>query len=266
MIDRRHAIRLMSGTILSTALSVPPLVGRQAFASSQDSDRERRDGREAQENPLLYELRLRTRVRQLLVTQIFILGASQLLLMRTAAGVEQFNENRLALSAIPILGALSRKRYAEDDFTSANHMGAVYADGTALFIYLFPELMLNPEVRMFLFLNLAYSFALRGGIQGTDWTAMAAAMPALAAIGTVRRAVESRLSGKAQTTTAAAPNMDHLAMGGLVSDETQGQSRIPAIGDIPVLKGLFTAPLHKTSDGKLVIVIRPSIVYGDRET
>lgn len=274
MIDRRRALALLSAAALGGTV-----MGRSAGAFVERQERERRpdaEGRGGTDDQLLYTLPLRLRDRQLAITTIFLLGISQFFILRTLAGVDQRNENRVNLTAIPFLGGLARRAYGASDFTTANRFGSVYAEGTAMFIYLFPELRTNPEVRQILLFNLLSSFSFRDNYQLATWQMMAALMPNFCAIDTVRRVMEARLSrtapaavtpSPAEAGTAFAPGeMDHLLLAGLVSD-TADSSRagVPVLGDAPLLGKLFAGAAHKASDEQLLIMVRPSIVMGDPE-
>jgi hypothetical protein len=270
MIDRRRAITLLSTSVLGSTLMGS---GAAAFIErSGRNDRGDYDGRGGTDDQLLYNLPLRLRMAQLAIQTIFLLGASQLLMLRTAIGVDQRNQNRANLSGIPLLGSLMQRVYSAGDFTANNRIGAVYAEGTALFIYLYPELLLNPQARQLLFFNLLYSYALRDTYQTGNWQMLAALMPTFCAIETVRRSIQARVdpaqaAAPAQTgatRSALAPHdMDNLAMAGLVSDDSQGKTALPVLGDIPLLKGLFAGDVHKASDDQLLVLMRPSIVVGD---
>jgi hypothetical protein len=247
--------------------------GSAAFVERQSrEERGRGDGRDAVDELLLYNMPLRTRQAQLVITTVFLLGVSQLFMLRMAAGVDQRNQNRLGLSALPLLGALVQRTYGAADFRSDNRIGAVYAEGSALFVFLFPELMLNPQVRQLVFFNTLYSYLLRDSYQAANWQALAALMPAFCAIETVRRMVNARLSGgpsasstPAISSAAIGPaEMDAMVLGGLVSDEGQGNG-VPVLRDVPLLKTLFGGHVHKSEDDQLLILVRPSIVVGDSE-
>lgn len=273
MIDRRQAITLLSTSVLSSTL-----IGRGASAFVERSNRNERpdaEGRGGTQDQLLYSLPLRLRDRQLVITTIFLLGVTQLLMLRTALGVDQRNENRANLSGIPLLGNLVRRAYGADDFTTANRFGAVYAEGAALFVYLYPQMMLDPQVRQILFFNLLSSFVLRDTYQMATWQMMAAMMPTFCALETVRRVTESRLSRKTPPAPATAPSgagtalapgvMDHMMMAGLVSEATPDKGGLPVLRDLPVLNKLFGGAVHRAHDDQLLVLIRPSIVMGDPE-
>ena len=273
MIDRRQAI-----TLLSTSLLGSTLIGRGAGAFVERSNREERpnvEGRGGTEDQLLYNLPLRLRDRQAVITTIFLLGVTQLLMLRTALGVNQRNENRVNLGGIPLLGGLLQRSYGAGDFTAANRFGAVYAEGAALFIYLNPELLQNPQVRQLLFFNLASSFTLRDSYQPATWQMMVTMMPLFCAIETVRRVTEARLKRTAPTAPATTPSgpstalapgeMDHMVITGLVSETPSDKSGVPILGDLPGLNKLFAGAVHKTADEQMLMPIRPSLVVGDQE-
>lgn len=266
MIDRRQAVGLLSATILSATLPAAGLAGRRAFANEPAGARGGLERRGAMEEQLLYNLPLRAGTRPLFISQIFILGMTRLRLLRTATGVEQRNENRLGLGSVPLLGALTRQTYGPQDFTANNRIGASYAEGDSLFIYLFPEFSADPQARQIVFMNLSHSFMLRGSFEDNNLAAMRTLMPTFCAAQTTRRAIEARLSGKQQATvTVGIPDMDSLVMGNLVRHDPQTKSTIPALSDIPVLNRLFTGHLHSAADNQLMVVIRPSVAMGDGE-
>ena len=273
MIDRRSALAFLSSAALGGTM-----MGRSAGAFVERQERERRpdgEGRGGTDDQLLYTLPLRLRDRQLAITTIFLLGVSQLFMLRTLAGVDQRNENRVNLAAIPLLGGLARRAYGAGDFTTANRFGSLYAEGTAMFIYLFPELRSNPEVRQLVLFNLLSSFTFRDNYQLATWQMMAALMPNFCAIATVRRVTEARLSRGASsvtsspsaTGTAFAPGeMDHLVLAGLVSETpSPNNAGAPMLGDAPLLGKLFAGAAHKAADEQLLIMVRPSITMGDPE-
>ncbi len=272
MIDRRQAITLLSSAALGSTL-----ISRSgaAFVERSRDDRRDSDGRGAIDDQILYNLPLRLRQAQFLITTVFLLGANQLFMLRMAAGVDQRNQNRLGLSGLPFLGSLVQRTYGAADFRPDNRIGAVYAEGTALFVFLFPELMLVPQVRQLVFFNTLYSYLLRDSYQAANWQALAALMPTFCAIGAVQRTINARLagggpSGSATPTPAVASSaispaeMDTMVLGGLVSDERQG-SGIPVLSDVPLLKSLFGGHVHKSQDDQLLILVRPSVVVGDSE-
>lgn len=271
MIDRRQAITLLSTSLLGSAL-----IGRDVSAAEDRSERSDFRTDNATNDQFLYNLPLRLRDRQAVITTVFLLGVSQLFLLRTAQGVDQRNQNRVNLSGIPILGGLVQRSYGPVDFTPDNRFGAVYAEGAALFIYLNPELLQDPQVRQLLFFNLISSFTLRDSYQPATWQTMASMMPLFCAIATVRRATEARLKRPAPPAAATTPSgpgtafapgeMDHMVMAGLIS-ETPNPDKAgpPMLGDVPLLNKLFAGPVHKTADNQLLTLIRPSIVVGDPE-
>lgn len=272
MIDRRRAITLLSTSVLGSTL-----IGRGASAFVERSNRDERresDGLGGADDQLIYSMPLRLRDRQLVITTVFLLGVSQLFMLRTALGVDQRNQNRVNLSGIPLLGSLVQRAYGAGDFTATNRFGAVYAEGAALFVYLYPELLLNPQVRQLLFFNLLSSYALRDTYQTGNWQMLAAMMPTFCAIETVRRITEARLNrptpsapaAASGASTALAPNeIDHMVMAGLVSEPTPDKGGVPLLGDVPLLGSLFGGHVHKATDEQLLILIRPSIVMGDPE-
>jgi len=274
MIDRRQALTLLSTSVLSSTL-----IGRGASAFVERSDRNERpdsEGRGGTDDQLLYSMPLRLRNAQLAITTIFLLGVTQLFMLRTALGVDQRNQNRVNLGGIPLLGGLVQRSYGAGDFTPANRIGSIYVEGAALFVYLYPELLLNPQVRQLLFFNLLSSYALRDTFQPGTWQMMAALMPNFCAIETVRRVTEARLKRATPTAPTATPSgpstafapgeMDHMVMAGLISETTTpDKGGVPILGDIPLLNTLFAGTAHKTVDEQLLILIRPSIVAGDPE-
>lgn len=272
MIDRRQAITLLSGAALGSTL-----ISRRgaAFVERSRDDRRESDGRGAIDDQLLNNLPLRLRQMQLIVTTVFLLSVSQLFMLRTAAGVDQRNQNRLGLGGLPLLGGLLQRTYGAADFRPDNRIGAIYAEGTALFIFLFPELMLTPQVRQLVLFNTLYSYLLRDGYQAANWQALAALMPTFCAIEAVQRTINARLAGGkpsgASTPTPSVASsaispaeMDTMVVGGLVSDEGQG-SNIPMLRDVPLLKSLFGGHVHKSDQDELLILVRPSVVVGDSE-
>ena len=270
MINRRQAITLLSGATLGSTL-----MGRGSAAFVERSGREehsRGDGRDGPDDQLLYNIPLRVRQAQLVITTIFLLGVSQLFMLRTAAGVDQRNQNRLGLDALPFLGKLVQRTYSAADFKPESRIGSVYAEGPALFVFLFPDLALNPRVRQLVFLNTLYSYLLHDSYQAGNRQALAALMPNFYAIETVQRAIGARLNGapsgsSTPTTSSAAigpAEMDTMVLGGLVSDVGH-EKGVPVLRDVPLLKPLFGGHVHKSEDDRLLILVRPSVVVGDSE-
>lgn len=270
MIDRRQAMILLSGTV-SGSLLAP----RAVSAFPEQSNRRSRsdtEGRGGTDDQLIYSLPLRLHDRRLAITTVFLLGVGQLLMLRTALGVDQRNENRANLGALPFLGGLMRRAYGGGDFTRENRIGAVYAEGAALFLYLYPQLLLDPQVKQLLFFNLLSSFAFRDSYQPADWRMLAAMMPTFCAIDTVRRITEARLNRKTPPAPPTAANaamapdeMDHMAMAGLISEAAPERGGVPILRDLPTLKSLFGGAVHKSTDDQLLILMRPSTVAGDPE-
>ena len=273
MIDRRQAITLLSATALGSSL-----IGRSASAFVERSNRNERpdaEGRGGTDNQLIYSLPLRLRDRNLVITTIFLLGVTNLWMLRAAIGVDQRNENRANLGSIPLLGSLVQRSYGRGDFTADNRFGAIYAEAATLFIYLNPQLLRDPQVRQLLFFNLASSFLLRDSYQPATWQMMAALMPTFCAIEAVRRVTEARLNRPASTAPAAPPaapstafapgEMDHMMVAGLVSETPSDKGGVPVLGDLPALNKLFAGAVHKTADDQMLMLVRPSIVVSDPE-
>lgn len=269
MIDRRQAITLLSATALGSSL-----IGRGASAFIERNERSDYRKDNATKDIFLNNLPLRLRDRNLVITTIFLLGATSLWMLRAAIGVDQRNENRVNLGGIPLLGGLLQRSYGRGDFIPDNRFGALYAEAATLFIYLNPQLLRDPQVRQLLFFNLASSFMLRDSYQPATWQMMAALMPTFCAIETVRRVTEARLNRPAPTapapaatpSTAFAPGeMDHLMLAGLVSETPSDKGGVPVLGDLPLLNKLFAGAVHKTADDQLLMLVRPSIVVGDPE-
>lgn len=69
------------------------------------------------------------------------------------------------------------------------------------------------------------------------------------------------LSTRSVETTIEVGNGQTIAIAGLLSEETRGlASRIPGIGDIPVLGALFRSVDYRRSETELVILVTPEIV------
>ncbi len=72
--------------------------------------------------------------------------------------------------------------------------------------------------------------------------------------------VPGLISRRAETVVELAPGQT-FALGGLLSERTRGvASKVPALGDVPVLGALFSSTDYQKSESELVILVTPEIV------
>lgn len=256
MIGRRKMIGLLSGAVAAPALLQAPALANEPREGDLGITGRGRD------DQFLHQLRMVQRHRELLITSVFILGVSQLYLLRTSLGILQRNENRVGLSALPLLGALMQQSYSRDSFTNANRVGAAYAEGAALFIMMYPGLLIDPKVRQFVMLNTLFSYRFNDEFQAANWAMMAAMMPTFCALQSVRQLFERRQLQTGHNTFG--PEPEPAVLQGLF-DEASPQPAVPYAGDVPVLKTLFAGHLHKSADEELLLLVRPSVTVGDSE-
>lgn len=257
MIGRRKMIGLLSGAVAAPALLQAPALANEPREGDLGITGRGRD------DQFLHQLRMVQRHRELLITSVFILGVSQLYLLRTSLGILQRNENRVDLSALPLLGALMQQSYSRDSFTNANRIGAAYAEGAALFIMMYPGLLIDPKVRQFVMLNTLFSYRFNDEFQAANWAMMAAMMPTFCALQSVRQTIEQRSQTVGRDASAAAQPEPAVLQG--LFDEASPQPAVPYAGDVPVLKTLFAGHLHKSADEELLLLVRPSVTVGDSE-
>jgi pilus assembly protein CpaC len=70
------------------------------------------------------------------------------------------------------------------------------------------------------------------------------------------------LDTRAVTTTVDLREGQWMAIAGLIKDDQSGEkSRVPWLGDIPIIDGIFSEKLVERSESELIILVSPELVH-----
>lgn len=78
---------------------------------------------------------------------------------------------------------------------------------------------------------------------------------------TLLQSTQRALTSRVTNTSVVVKDGDYLMMGGLMSDKVdETVSKVPLIGDIPILGWLFKSKTFKTTKTNLIILLRPKVI------
>lgn len=166
-------------------------------------------------------------------------------------GVSQEDQDRLDLSFIPFVSQVTGTRYTADDVSPQTRVGSAWILDRVLFVALDGDRTTILPPPKIVVLNDKWAFVMVAPALPIDWPA------------------ESELAGINEFPTFrdfAMPNVSlpearTVLIGGLDTQEkVDAASRVPGLGDVPLLGRLFVGSAHQRDEEELIVFIRPSIV------
>jgi len=183
------------------------------------------------------------------------LGDGQTTLFADASeGVTQEDQDRLDLSFIPFVSQVTGKRYTGDDISPQTRVGSAWILERVLFVALDGDranLLSPPKIVV---LNNKWAFVMAAPALSIDW-------PAESGLATINEYPQFRDFAMPNVSL---PEARTVLIGGLDTQEkVDAASRVPGLGDVPLLGRLFVGSAHQRDEEELLIFIRPSIIVQD---
>ena len=166
-------------------------------------------------------------------------------------GFKVEDQDRVDLSFIPFINQVVTQRYTGDDVSPRNRIGSAWALNNILFVALN-----GGEVNIFsaldvIVLNQKLAFVMKAPPLPIDWPSNSE----LSGIGELPPFRDFAMPN------AASAEVRNVLVDGLDTPaKVEAASRLPMLGDIPTLGGLFVGSAHRGEDNKLIVHIRPSII------
>lgn len=189
------------------------------------------------------------------VDRIVVVGTPERQILIEARLVEQVSVDKLDLSSIPLLGNLFGPEFRAADMTAETEIGKVYHTGDGgLFVALQQRarsMIDRPRVLVF---NDKHSYELITRPTVVDQKIVLTLIGELSPLPSVRSIL----------TPPTADSGTPLVLETLPDEATAARDRIPFFSDIPALRRLFAGTAHRSRNDALLILIRPSVITGDR--
>ena len=237
----------IAAALAAVLLALAP-VAAQANPENRNKDSEKRDGHSRNESGELGHLPLVFgNDRFMRIVQVVVLLQTVTYVSTTAFGVDFESDDRIGM---PFLGGLFGKTYDADSFTEENRVGSVFRDGDdKLAVVLTGDSALDGYKIVVFNGKGHYEIRERPKIVDISPTSLVD----LGAIPSMQQLIRGQ---------AAMETVQLLA--GLISGKApETESKVPVLGDLPLLGSLFVGTAHKDDEKNLMLMIRPSLVMGD---
>ncbi|NIA71031.1 hypothetical protein HBA54_20740 [Pelagibius litoralis] len=245
--------RLVTAVALALLL-LAGLSGAALANPDNKKDSEERDGQSRHESGPLNHVPLVFGDNDFMrMVQVVMLLREVAYISTTALGVDFTSDDRVGLGGLPVLGGLFDKTYDADDFTEENRIGSVFRSGDdTMAVVLTGDSALDGQKIVF--------FNGKGHYEVVERPRLTEVSPAsLLQLGTIP-SMEQLIRGQA------AKEVVRILAGITATTTPSADSKLPVMGDMPLLQSLFVGTAHEGEDDTLLIMLRPSIVMGDESS
>jgi Bacterial type II and III secretion system protein len=245
-----HFLRNRAAVAIALVVLVLPLAAVATQNKGSDDRSEERDGHSRHEDGRLTYIPLPEaagggRIARLIVVQTRFIHVAE-----TSFGVDFKSFDRLDVSEVPLLGSLFDERLSADDLTEDNRVGSVYLAGDGNLTAVIDDRLAVGEQTLEVVTGPGlYEIQMTPRLVETAPTELGdfGALPS----------VESLLAGQAPPETT-------IVLAGLTKTAVpEVETKVPVLGDVPILQELFRGTAHRGDDDNLIIFLRPSIIAGD---
>jgi hypothetical protein len=243
---------LAAALAVSLLVALDPAPG-QANPDGGNDRNEQRDTQSRNEQATLDSIPLRTDTGFFYIERVVIIQSRYIHAtdsFNKNLGIDYDNLDRVDVSEIPLLGNLFESPLRGEDLTEENRVGSVYrgADGTLVAVVDDVVKVADSEVSVVNGRG-RYRFNMIPQLIQIDPVE-------LGEIGGLR-SVQTLVRGDA-------PRDTTIVLGGLTQTSApETESKVPVLGDIPVLRSNLLGGAYEIEDAELVILIRPTIIMGD---
>ena len=233
--------------VLLLALALQP--GQATEQQRRDQDSEQRDGQSRNETGPLSVIPLTTgdgsyRIRRIVLIQTRFLHVAS----TENFGVEYTNLDKVDLGEVPLLGQLFSREISADDLSEATRVGASYIAGDDTLAAVVEDDVDVGRMRISV-VNGKGSYQIM--LEPKILEVAPDNLDAFGEVPTVREIL----------TQVTVPDGTTVVLGGLTRDSVpEVDSKLPVVGDIPVLQQLFRGTVHEQDEANLLILIKPSIL------
>lgn len=245
---------MIQRSVTAAVLAVFLVMGGSGAALADPNERNNSEGRDGQSRhesgPLNHIPLVFGNNKFMRMVQVVVLLREVTYVTTTALGVDFTSDDRVSLDGVPVLGGLFGKTYDADDFSEENRIGSVFraGDDTMAVVLTGDRAVDGYQV---VFFNGKGHYEISGRPKLTE-----VSPTSLAQLGTIP-SIEQLLRGQA------ALEVVRILAGLTATTVPPADSKLPVLGDLPLLQGAFAGTAHEGDDDELLIMLRPSIVMGD---
>jgi len=241
----------IAAALAAVLLALAPVAAQATLDKKQSEDDDRHS---RHEDGSLSSVPLPDAIGGSRIGRLVVIQTRFIHIAETSFGVDFRSYDRIDVSDVPLLGSLfGGDRLSAEDFTEENRVGSVYSAGDGSLAAVIDDSIEVSDLDLEVVTGPGtYQIQVRPRLIDVAPLDLGE-FGGLPSVGTL-------IAGQASTDTT-------VVLGGLTKTEVpEVDSKVPHLGDIPMLQKLFRGTAHRGEENKLFILLRPSIVMGDEDS